>query len=93
MICAPDDPDSYDDDDADCHACGGEGVVANCFEPFACMHPDEGCDLCMRRCEWCATASTTQAPGYEEVAAEVSQPIRAESNPPSTPTQGADDER
>gem|GEM_PF-2769554 len=48
------DTDDFDyDEDEGCHNCGGEGYVAHCFEEWACMYPDEGCDLCMRRCDWC----------------------------------------
>lgn len=45
----------YDDDwdNGDCFQCGGEGFYANCFEEWACMYPDEGCDLCIRRCDVC----------------------------------------
>jgi len=45
----------YDDDfDQDvCWNCGGEGFVANCFEEFACVHPEEGCDLCTHSCDIC----------------------------------------
>lgn len=42
----------YDDSEV-CWNCGGEGFVAHCFEEWACMYPDEGCELCMRRCEFC----------------------------------------
>lgn len=41
------------DDQADCWNCGGEGFVSNCFQEFACLHPDEGCDDCTRRCDVC----------------------------------------
>ena len=44
---------SHDDYDEECANCGGEGYVSHCFEEWACMHPDEGCDMCMRRCDWC----------------------------------------
>lgn len=45
----------YDDDlDGDvCPNCGGAGYVADCFEEFACIDPESGCDDCMRRCDWC----------------------------------------
>lgn len=45
----------YDDDfDQDvCWNCGGEGFVADCFEEYACVDPESGCDLCMRRCDIC----------------------------------------
>lgn len=53
-MAAPDDDEAYwDYDDNDCANCGGEGFVSHCFEEYACMYPDEGCDLCMRRCDWC----------------------------------------
>lgn len=43
----------YDDYYDDCANCGGDGFVAHCFTEYACMYPDEGCSLCMRRCEFC----------------------------------------
>jgi len=46
------DPD-YDLDEHDCPNCGGEGFVSNCFEEWACLDPDEGCDDCTRRCDLC----------------------------------------
>lgn len=64
----PDDADFYEDDDydeTDCANCGGEGVVAHCFQEFACMHPDEGCDLCMRRCDWCAAVASKTEIGLQ----------------------------
>lgn len=51
------DPDHAIDDfgyeDNDCPNCGGEGYVFDCFEEYACIDPEGGCDLCMRRCDWC----------------------------------------
>lgn len=47
-----DDYDDYDDD-SDCANCGGTGYVANCYSDYACVDPEEGCDQCMRRCDWC----------------------------------------
>lgn len=66
MIADPDDVDFYEDegDTSDCHNCHGEGFVAHCFEEWACMYPDEGCDLCMRRCDWCASTSTAVGSVY-----------------------------
>lgn len=46
------DMDDYDDSEG-CPNCGGEGWVSGCFEEFACIDPEEGCDDCMRRCDWC----------------------------------------
>jgi len=36
-----------------CPNCGGEGVVYSCFEEWACIDPEGGCDLCEHRCDWC----------------------------------------
>ncbi len=36
-----------------CPNCGGEGVIYSCFEEWACVDPDSGCDLCTRRCDVC----------------------------------------
>lgn len=51
MAC--DDDFDCDYDDNDCGNCGGTGYVASCFTEYACIDPEEGCDLCMRRCDWC----------------------------------------
>jgi len=45
--------DLYDPSDDYCPNCGGEGVVYSCFEEWACVDPEGGCDLCERRCDWC----------------------------------------
>lgn len=45
--------DDYQNDDDDCPNCGGEGFYYSCDEEFACIDPEGGCDLCMRRCDWC----------------------------------------
>lgn len=47
-----DDIDFYDDDSV-CWNCAGEGVVANCFEEWACFNPEDGCEECIRRCDVC----------------------------------------
>lgn len=46
----------YDEYENECWNCGGEGFVASCFSEYACMYPDEGCDLCTRRCDVCKPA-------------------------------------
>lgn len=51
-----------DEDDGDCWQCGGEGFVSNCFEEFACLDPDGGCDLCTRRCDICNPAKPKVSP-------------------------------
>ena len=38
----------------DCPECGGEGYTYYCFEQFACIDPESGCEDCARRCRWCA---------------------------------------
>lgn len=38
-------------DDEPCPSCDGAGVTYSCFEEFACLDPEGGCDLCERRCE------------------------------------------
>jgi hypothetical protein len=48
----------------DCPNCGGEGYVACCFEEWACVDPESGCDLCMRRCDWC-NATTAKTAGQK----------------------------
>lgn len=45
----------YDDDDADCANCGGEGFTYGCSWDWQCATYDEGegtC-LCTRPCDWC----------------------------------------
>lgn len=60
MASEREDEHEYDDDydNSDCWNCGGEGFVSNCFQEFACMYPDEGCDDCTRRCDVCAPPPT-----------------------------------
>jgi hypothetical protein len=53
------DRDFFEDDQ--CWNCGGEGYVANCQDEIACMYPEDGCDLCMRRCEYCNPRSPPQS--------------------------------
>lgn len=48
--------DDFDYEDNECWNCGGEGFVSSCFEEWACMYPDEGCDLCTHCCDVCAPA-------------------------------------
>ena len=47
--------DYYDDDwdNGDCWQCGGEGFVYNCMTEYACVDPEYGCNMCMRRCDIC----------------------------------------
>lgn len=41
------------DDDTECTNCYGEGIVYSCFQEFACVDPEGGCDDCARVCDWC----------------------------------------
>lgn len=53
----PPDDDDFDpfdfEDDKECWQCGGTGWISNCFEEFACLVPDEGCEDCLRPCDIC----------------------------------------
>ena len=57
--------DDFDDDD-ECWNCGGEGYVYDCFTEYACINPEDGCDLCMRRCDVCRKPSITTNPDHPE---------------------------
>lgn len=62
---SPETPDYDDDfDNEDCWNCGGEGFVSSCFEEFACIDPESGCDLCTWRCDVCRP-SVQKAPAEE----------------------------
>jgi hypothetical protein len=37
----------------ECWSCHGDGVVYSCFEEYACVDPESGCDQCERRCDVC----------------------------------------
>jgi hypothetical protein len=51
----------------DCWQCGGEGFIANCWEEWACLHPDEGCRDCRRKCNICRGKGGYRVPfGSEE---------------------------
>lgn len=47
-----DDVPDYDDYD-ECDNCGGTGIIYMCVSEYACINPEDGCDLCARRCDWC----------------------------------------
>lgn len=55
-----DDFDFGDDFSDECPNCGGEGVIYMCFEEYACIDPEGGCDLCERRCDWCRPAAARE---------------------------------
>jgi hypothetical protein len=42
--------DTFDDQ---CWNCSGEGFVSGCFTEYSCLYPEDGCDLCTRRCDVC----------------------------------------
>jgi hypothetical protein len=39
--------------DIECWQCGGEGYVSNCQDEICCLYPEDGCELCTRRCDVC----------------------------------------
>lgn len=43
----------FEPDPVECWNCGGEGYVSCCFEEYACIDPEGGCDECERRCDIC----------------------------------------
>ncbi len=55
----PDDDFDGFDEEPGCWNCGGEGVVYDCIEDFACIDPEGGCDLCGRACDVCAPPRRT----------------------------------
>ena len=57
-------------DDETCPNCGGEGYVYDCFEEYACVDPESGCDLCMRRCDWCNPPKPKKPDGLTQVLAD-----------------------
>lgn len=46
-------PYEYEPEWVECWQCGGDGFVSSCFEEFACIDPDEGCEDCQRKCDVC----------------------------------------
>jgi len=60
--------DEFEDDFdiEECWHCGGEGFVSSCFEEFACIDPDAGCDLCTRRCDVCRPMRSAPATPSKE---------------------------
>jgi hypothetical protein len=53
----------YDQGDDACYECGGEGFISDCFEEWACVDPEGGCDLCTRRCDACRIVTPQTAGG------------------------------
>ncbi len=53
--------DDFNDDAANCSECGGTRFVSSCWDEWACLHPDEGCDFCTIRCEFCLPAIAMEA--------------------------------
>ncbi len=50
----------------ECWHCGGEGWFSDCFEEFACIDPEGGCDDCTRRCPECAHYEAARAKAVRE---------------------------
>lgn len=48
--------DEFDDTfDEPCWQCCGEGYIADCFDGL-CVNAEDGCELCMKRCDICNRA-------------------------------------
>lgn len=41
--------------DDQCWNCDGDGYVYSCFEEYACVDPESGCEECAQRCPECAS--------------------------------------
>jgi len=65
-------PDDFDDNEyaGDCGNCGGEGYVANCQDEIGCIDPESGCDLCIRRCDWCRPRPALEQPTTKSTGAQ-----------------------
>lgn len=55
----------FDDERDDCWNCGGEGYIADCFDGF-CVNAEDGCELCLRRCEYCNEPKANAALSNEQ---------------------------
>lgn len=47
--------------DGTCWQCGGDCIVYDCFEEWACIDPEGGCDLCASQCDVCKPRRVTLA--------------------------------
>jgi hypothetical protein len=43
----------------DCAYCGGEGYSYSCVDDM-CVNAEDGCELCMRACEYCNSPRPSQ---------------------------------
>lgn len=55
----------FEYEDTSCPNCGGEGFVAHCWEEYACIDPEGGCDDCLEPCDWCNPPPGRTAPPQE----------------------------
>jgi hypothetical protein len=46
----------------ECWQCAGDGELADCWEEYACIDPEGGCDECMKRCDICRGKGGWHAP-------------------------------
>jgi hypothetical protein len=58
----PDDCCCWQCEGEECWNCGGEGVVYVCLDEAGCLYPEEGCDLCERRCWVCTPRKPEPTP-------------------------------
>ncbi len=56
--------DLYDPPHIECWQCAGEGTVSYCFEEFACIDPEGGCEDCTRTCDICKGKGGWPDPSY-----------------------------
>jgi hypothetical protein len=68
-------------DDGDCWNCGGEGYVSSCFESFACLDPDSGCDLCTKRCTICRPLTAPERQNLDSLRQVLSEALAANETP------------
>lgn len=54
--------DDMGEDPFDCWQCHGDGYTYDCFEEWACVDPEGGCDLCMSRCDVCHSHTPKEPP-------------------------------
>jgi hypothetical protein len=50
----------------ECWHCGGEGETSDCFEEFACIDPEGGCEDCRRPCPECRIHAGNRAKAVRE---------------------------
>lgn len=52
--------------DDNCGQCDGSGYTYDCIDGF-CANPEDGCDLCERRCDFCNPPTAVQVKAGDEI--------------------------